>query len=68
MRKIMKPSLTNGAFVRAGDTVEFEVLADTQTPSITEQRGETCPQCNQPALIQQEGCNQCTNCGYSKCG
>ena len=29
--------------------------------------GETCPQCNQPTLIQQEGCDQCTNCTYSRC-
>ncbi len=29
--------------------------------------GITCPQCNQSTLIQQEGCDQCTNCTYSKC-
>ncbi|HVJ52981.1 MAG TPA: LAGLIDADG family homing endonuclease [Aliidongia sp.] len=27
-----------------------------------------CPKCGQAALIRQEGCAQCTNCGYSKCG
>ena len=27
-----------------------------------------CPRCGQAALIRQEGCAQCTNCGYSKCG
>jgi ribonucleoside-diphosphate reductase alpha chain len=27
-----------------------------------------CPRCGQAALIRQEGCVQCTNCGYSKCG
>jgi ribonucleoside-diphosphate reductase alpha chain len=26
-----------------------------------------CPKCGQPALIRQEGCDSCTNCGYSKC-
>ncbi|MDR3441166.1 adenosylcobalamin-dependent ribonucleoside-diphosphate reductase [Telmatospirillum sp.] len=26
-----------------------------------------CPKCGQPALIRQEGCETCTNCGYSKC-
>jgi ribonucleoside-diphosphate reductase alpha chain len=26
-----------------------------------------CPQCGQPGLIRQEGCDQCSNCGYSKC-
>lgn len=29
--------------------------------------GDACPQCNQPALIQQEGCKVCTNCTYSNC-
>jgi ribonucleoside-diphosphate reductase alpha chain len=26
-----------------------------------------CPKCAQPALLRQEGCDTCTNCGYSKC-
>jgi len=29
--------------------------------------GETCPQCTQPTLIQQEGCKVCTSCTYSNC-
>jgi ribonucleoside-diphosphate reductase alpha chain len=28
----------------------------------------SCPRCGVAALIRQEGCVQCTNCGYSKCG
>ena len=27
-----------------------------------------CPKCAQPSLLRQEGCDTCTNCGYSKCG
>ena len=30
-------------------------------------RDALCPKCHQPALIKVEGCNTCTNCGYSKC-
>ena len=26
-----------------------------------------CPKCGQPALVRQEGCDSCRNCGYSKC-
>ncbi len=26
-----------------------------------------CPKCGQPGLIRQEGCDNCLNCGYSKC-
>ncbi len=31
------------------------------------QRLPTCPKCNQPSLIRQEGCDLCASCGYSKC-
>jgi ribonucleoside-diphosphate reductase alpha chain len=27
-----------------------------------------CPKCGEAALIRLEGCDQCTGCGYSKCG
>jgi ribonucleoside-diphosphate reductase alpha chain len=27
-----------------------------------------CPKCGEAALIHSEGCDQCTNCDYSKCG
>ncbi|NUB23910.1 adenosylcobalamin-dependent ribonucleoside-diphosphate reductase [Azospirillum brasilense] len=27
-----------------------------------------CPKCGQPGLIRQENCDNCLNCGYSKCG
>jgi len=27
-----------------------------------------CPKCDQPALMQSEGCLTCLACGYSKCG
>jgi ribonucleoside-diphosphate reductase alpha chain len=27
-----------------------------------------CPQCGASALVKVEGCNNCIECGYSKCG
>ena len=33
-----------------------------------QQRMAQCPKCGQAALIRLEGCDQCTNCDYSKCG
>lgn len=27
-----------------------------------------CPQCGAPRLVKVEGCNNCLDCGYSKCG
>jgi ribonucleoside-diphosphate reductase alpha chain len=34
----------------------------------TEAKGQKCPNCGQAALIYQEGCLICTNCGTSRCG
>jgi ribonucleoside-diphosphate reductase alpha chain len=36
--------------------------APTDSPRL-----RTCPKCNTPGLIQQEGCETCISCGYSKC-
>jgi len=36
---------------------------------ITEQpMGDFCPQCHQPTVIRQEGCDMCQSCDYSRCG
>lgn len=37
---------------------------DVTTPPV---RLRQCPQCGQPGLLRQEGCDLCANCGYSKC-
>jgi ribonucleoside-diphosphate reductase alpha chain len=29
--------------------------------------GELCPECGQAALVNEEGCRKCYNCGYSEC-
>jgi ribonucleoside-diphosphate reductase alpha chain len=35
--------------------------------SIPVVRGGTCPDCSENAIIFENGCYKCTNCGYSKC-
>ncbi|MGO1120368.1 adenosylcobalamin-dependent ribonucleoside-diphosphate reductase [Rhodovibrionaceae bacterium A322] len=37
---------------------------DSSQPILARQ----CPRCGTAALIRQEGCDICTNCGHSKCG
>ena len=37
-------------------------------PDGTHIAGQECPSCGHKALIYQEGCLTCKNCGYSKCG
>lgn len=34
----------------------------------TAAKGQVCPNCGQEALVYQEGCLICTNCGTSRCG
>ena len=34
----------------------------------TEAKGQKCPACGQEALVYQEGCLICKNCGASRCG
>ncbi|MDR3653218.1 MAG: adenosylcobalamin-dependent ribonucleoside-diphosphate reductase [Paludibacter sp.] len=37
-------------------------------PDGTQIQEQTCPSCGQKALVYQEGCLTCKNCGYSRCG
>lgn len=36
-------------------------------PHGTKVEGSTCPQCEEEALVYEEGCLNCKNCGHSKC-
>jgi ribonucleoside-diphosphate reductase alpha chain len=48
----------------AAPSVEEEHAHGAAMPS----RLRQCPKCGEAALIRSEGCDQCTNCDYSKCG
>ncbi len=37
-------------------------------PASAGPRMRQCPKCGEAALVRAEGCDQCTNCDYSKCG
>ena len=57
-----------------GDIVERH-LASRQTGEIVPQSAvahpfapAACPQCGASSLVEVEGCNNCLDCGYSKCG
>ncbi len=67
-----------------GDVIEKHMIGIGFLPSAEEKASEMprqvaivgeggprlgqCPRCGQAALVRQEGCANCTNCGYSKCG
>jgi ribonucleoside-diphosphate reductase alpha chain len=51
-------------FGNTGNTsnvVELEMKPSTP-------KGAECPKCGSRSLIKQSGCDQCTECSYSKCG
>jgi ribonucleoside-diphosphate reductase alpha chain len=50
------------ASLGAGDTApQLATVAHPFTPA-------ACPQCGAHSLVKAEGCNNCLDCGYSKCG
>ena len=65
---------TIGKHLSSGDIqrVEDDASADNKNPKVNIELiaavGRMCPQCKQPTLIMQEGCDMCTSCTYSKCG
>ena len=56
-----------------GEIVERHLggLAPAEAPAdafASPERRPQCPQCGAAALVKVEGCNNCMECGYSKCG
>jgi ribonucleoside-diphosphate reductase alpha chain len=49
-------------------TVEFLAEAKDGEAKDGEVRGKVCPQCFSRALMFEEGCLKCLDCGFSKCG
>ena len=44
--------------------------SDAETVKVepkTAAHGDMCPECGNSALIKEEGCSKCYNCGYSVC-
>ena len=49
-------------------TAQVVNLSPGPSPALTASRLRQCPKCGEAALIRIEACDQCTSCGYSKCG
>ena len=49
------------------DIAERQV-ANLPTGGAIAARMAQCPKCGEASLIRVEGCDQCTSCGYSRCG
>jgi ribonucleoside-diphosphate reductase alpha chain len=74
--------LSDGSYCGLAILKEMKkVLAELEKPSIAipvkekkiietpkeQPKGMSCPECGEP-LIKTNGCDSCSNCGYSKCG
>jgi ribonucleoside-diphosphate reductase alpha chain len=57
----------NGHDERALQARVVNLQPDGQ-PALAGPRLRQCPKCGEAALIRLEDCDQCTSCGYSKCG
>ncbi len=74
--EVIERHLVEIGFLAAPDAAderpaEAKVMAlggggDEEPPA--DSRLRSCPRCAMPSLIRQEGCDLCTDCGYSKCG
>ena len=65
---IAKPAkIVHAVGGRAGDGRSGDELRDDGNPR-PGAAFRQCPKCGTPSLMRQEGCDTCTNCGYSKCG
>ncbi len=49
------------------DVAKGSQVAARPQPASGSPQGGTCPDCHESALIFENGCYKCTNCGYSKC-
>jgi len=43
------------------------VTIEPTTPSTRFRIGDICPDCGEPALVNEEGCRKCYSCAYSEC-
>ena len=43
-------------------------LVSAEIPGLGAELRPCCPQCGSPSIVKKEGCNNCLECGYSRCG
>jgi len=52
----------------AEEPVEAAAFAAQEKPMQQRPQRPQCPQCGELTIVRIEGCNNCLECGYSKCG
>ncbi len=69
---VIEHHMIDTGFMPARDSGPQEIaqrqVANLPTAGAVAARMAQCPKCGEASLIRVEGCDQCTSCGYSRCG
>jgi ribonucleoside-diphosphate reductase alpha chain len=65
---IIEQHMVRTGFLSADGGAEAEEPVMRKAVAAGPQGGKRCPRCGSSALHFSEGCLQCRDCGYSKCG
>ncbi len=69
---VIEHHMIDTGFMPARDSGPQEIaqrqVANLPTARAVAARMAQCPKCGEASLIRVEGCDQCTSCGYSRCG
>jgi ribonucleoside-diphosphate reductase alpha chain len=65
---IIERHLVSTGFMPPREKLPAPDAAQVVAIAVGESPARSCPRCNSPSLIRQEGCDTCLACGYSKCG
>jgi ribonucleoside-diphosphate reductase alpha chain len=65
---IIERHLVSTGFMPPREKLPLPDRAQAVAVAVGESPARSCPRCNSPSLIRQEGCDTCLACGYSKCG
>ena len=64
---VIEKHLISIGFIHPKAQNQFLQDKDMSKDSSTAGHSKSCSHCGHPTLYRQEGCDLCTNCGYSKC-
>ncbi|MHB8626291.1 MAG: ribonucleotide reductase N-terminal alpha domain-containing protein [Aggregatilineales bacterium] len=57
----------NNAQAKGKSQAQIAAGAAKSTLPTSQPIGDLCPECGEPALVNEEGCRKCHSCGYSEC-
>ena len=65
---VIEEHMVDIGFLKDPETLELNFNAERMVVGMNGGGLGQCPKCGTASLLRQEGCDLCTNCGFSKCG